>query len=210
MAKSPKKAKDPAHPTRSKAAREHMPPMSAELEELLNPALRRGDAGIGSGTGLQPPPSNSKDRRADNAAAHKARASTPQGFSEAPQAGYVGKTPVGETPAGVNTKLAQALGYRIDEDDEAAPLPAGFSATASALDSLLRSGRREFVRDDGTQKIWTPHRPPRPEKSEGGIPFKIVSDFEPKGDQPSAIRDLVEGARRNDRTQVLLGVTGSC
>ena len=37
----------------------------------------------------------------------------------------------------------------------------------------------------------------------------IKSDFEPKGDQPTAIKDLVEGARRNDRTQVLLGVTGS-
>ena len=58
-------------------------------------------------------------------------------------------------------------------------------------------------------KVWTPHRPSRPEKSEGGIPFKIKSDFEPKGDQPTAIRDLVDGANRHDRTQVLLGVTGS-
>src|SRR5690349_9446430 len=48
----------------------------------------------------------------------------------------------------------------------------------------------------------------RPE-SVGGKPFKLVSDFEPKGDQPAAIKDLVEGVRRNDRTQVLLGVTGS-
>ena len=37
----------------------------------------------------------------------------------------------------------------------------------------------------------------------------LKSDFEPKGDQPTAIKDLVEGAKRNDRTQVLLGVTGS-
>ena len=35
------------------------------------------------------------------------------------------------------------------------------------------------------------------------------SEFEPKGDQPEAIRELVEGVKRNDRTQVLLGVTGS-
>ena len=54
-----------------------------------------------------------------------------------------------------------------------------------------------------------PHRPPRPEKSEGGKRFKIVSEFEPKGDQPEAINELVEGVKRNDRTQVLLGVTGS-
>ncbi|TIS70502.1 MAG: DEAD/DEAH box helicase, partial [Mesorhizobium sp.] len=37
----------------------------------------------------------------------------------------------------------------------------------------------------------------------------MVSDFEPAGDQPTAIKDLVEGVNDNDRTQVLLGVTGS-
>ena len=37
----------------------------------------------------------------------------------------------------------------------------------------------------------------------------IKSEYEPKGDQPTAITELVEGIRRNDRTQVLLGVTGS-
>ena len=57
--------------------------------------------------------------------------------------------------------------------------------------------------------MWTPHRPPRPEKSEGGKRFVIKSDFEPKGDQPQAIEELVEGVKRHDRTQVLLGVTGS-
>ncbi|TIU60103.1 MAG: DEAD/DEAH box helicase, partial [Mesorhizobium sp.] len=57
--------------------------------------------------------------------------------------------------------------------------------------------------------LWTPHRPARPEKSDGGIAIKMVSDFEPAGDQPTAIKDLVEGVDRNDRTQVLLGVTGS-
>ena len=38
--------------------------------------------------------------------------------------------------------------------------------------------------------VFVPHRPPRPEKSEGGRPFVIKSDFEPRGDQPTAIRDL--------------------
>ena len=37
----------------------------------------------------------------------------------------------------------------------------------------------------------------------------MVSDFEPAGDQPTAISDLVEGVGDADRTQVLLGVTGS-
>ncbi|MDH4458499.1 MAG: excinuclease ABC subunit UvrB [Nevskia sp.] len=54
-----------------------------------------------------------------------------------------------------------------------------------------------------------PHRPARPQKSEGGVPIRMASDFEPAGDQPTAIKDLVEGLSNNDRTQVLLGVTGS-
>lgn len=39
--------------------------------------------------------------------------------------------------------------------------------------------------------------------------FKIVSDYQPTGDQPEAIRQLVEGINRGDRFQTLLGVTGS-
>ncbi len=39
--------------------------------------------------------------------------------------------------------------------------------------------------------------------------FKLVSDFKPTGDQPEAIRQLVEGLQRGDDAQVLLGVTGS-
>ena len=39
--------------------------------------------------------------------------------------------------------------------------------------------------------------------------FKLVSDFEPAGDQPQAITELVAGLRRGERDQVLLGVTGS-
>ncbi|HEY1633085.1 MAG TPA: excinuclease ABC subunit UvrB [Rhizomicrobium sp.] len=56
---------------------------------------------------------------------------------------------------------------------------------------------------------FVPHRPARPAKSEGGIKFKLVSEYEPAGDQPTAIRDLVAAARQNERDQVLLGVTGS-
>lgn len=39
--------------------------------------------------------------------------------------------------------------------------------------------------------------------------FELVSDFKPTGDQPSAIKELVEGIERGDGDQVLLGVTGS-
>ena len=39
--------------------------------------------------------------------------------------------------------------------------------------------------------------------------FKLVSDFKPMGDQPEAIRQLVDGLKRGDKAQTLLGVTGS-
>jgi excinuclease ABC subunit B len=39
--------------------------------------------------------------------------------------------------------------------------------------------------------------------------FKVVSDFSPTGDQPTAIKQLSEGVLRNDPAQTLLGVTGS-
>ncbi len=39
--------------------------------------------------------------------------------------------------------------------------------------------------------------------------FKLVSKYQPTGDQPEAIEKLVEGINRGDREQVLLGVTGS-
>ena len=39
--------------------------------------------------------------------------------------------------------------------------------------------------------------------------FEIVSDFKPRGDQPQAIETLVEGIKRGEKGQTLLGVTGS-
>ncbi|NOU47143.1 MAG: excinuclease ABC subunit UvrB [Bacteroidales bacterium] len=39
--------------------------------------------------------------------------------------------------------------------------------------------------------------------------LKLVSDFKPTGDQPEAIKQLVEGLKRSDTAQTLLGVTGS-
>jgi excinuclease ABC subunit B len=72
------------------------------------------------------------------------------------------------------------------------PLPdlaaEGVTATVQALSDLIESGRPEF-RD----KTWMPHRPPRPEKSEGGmrLPHQ-ASDFEPK-------RRPADGDRRTRR-----------
>ncbi|WP_417457800.1 excinuclease ABC subunit UvrB [Kordiimonas sp.] len=56
---------------------------------------------------------------------------------------------------------------------------------------------------------FVPHRPSRPEKSEGGIAFELVSEFTPSGDQPTAIKEIVEGIKAKEQDQVLLGVTGS-
>ncbi|MGH1444283.1 MAG: DEAD/DEAH box helicase family protein, partial [Exiguobacterium profundum] len=41
------------------------------------------------------------------------------------------------------------------------------------------------------------------------IPFALQSEFQPGGDQPEAIRQLVEGVNRGDRYQTLLGATGT-
>ena len=113
MAKSPdsRKGKDPARPTRAKAAREPLAPIAPHLEKLLNPGIAKGTAGVGSQTGLnpqqkpatrtgalpgegakekdpktglQPPASNSWDRREDFSAAHRARKSTREGTPPSP------------------------------------------------------------------------------------------------------------------------------
>lgn len=238
--------KDPARPTRSKAHRPDAPPTDPALEQLLNPGIAKGTAGMGSGTGLQPPPDNSFERRADRRGEHTARRSVVKGFDEAPQRGYVargpllGPEPSQSKPLDINSELRKALGYDNDSSktligvdqaeaetvpsdrDEISlisepqrekrqrhrpspqPVTLGVGASMEALERLLREGREEF-----RGQTWTPHRPPRPEKSEGGVKIVLKSDMQPKGDQPTAIKDLVEGAKRNDRTQVLLGVTGS-
>jgi excinuclease ABC subunit B len=287
MAKKPDTPKKPGRTPKSKAHRPDVQPIGPALAELLNPAINRGESGVGSSTGLQPPPDNSWDRRAGGeAAAHRARASTrgtrddvarrdasnpdttsrglpppnpppPAGegstqpalrrrdstavtqpasplplagegqgggafagaaFSESPQRefapanyGTAASVPV------LDPELAKQLGFTTEEEDAAALArpprnkmeALGVAATAEALETLIREGRPEFRKEDGSIKVWTPHRPPRPEKSEGGVRFVIKSDYEPKGDQPGAIAELVEGIRRNERSQVLLGVTGS-
>jgi excinuclease ABC subunit B len=269
--KTPKSKTSGSKAPSSKASRPDVQPIGPALAELLNPAINRGDAGLGSGTGLQPPPDNSWDRRAGGeAAAHRARASTkgasgdvakrdassfpteppvahpppqpsptrgegaekqagsahgqsdatttPQGLSEAPQREFApANFGTAATIPALDPELAKQLGFTTEEEDAAALArpprnkmeALGVAATADALDALIRDGRPEFKGEDGQIKIWTPHRPPRPEKSEGGVRFVIKSEYEPKGDQPIAIRELVEGVARNDRTQVLLGVTGS-
>src|ERR1700760_2226258 len=67
-----------------------------------------------------------------------------------------------------------------------------------------------FDYDENTMPmLWKPHRPARPDKSEGGRAFKLVSDYQPAGDQLTAIPELVAGVNDHEHDQVLLGVTGS-
>ncbi|MDL2339980.1 MAG: excinuclease ABC subunit UvrB [Pseudomonadota bacterium] len=69
---------------------------------------------------------------------------------------------------------------------------------------------RTSLAEPDSGESFVPHRPPRPAKAEGGRKFVLESDYEPAGDQPAAIAELVEGIRDNGEvSQVLLGVTGS-
>ena len=65
----------------------------------------------------------------------------------------------------------------------------GVTATVEALSKLISEGNPLIKNGEE----WIPHRPPRPEKTEGGIELKMVTEFKPSGDQPTAIADLVQG-----------------
>ena len=106
----------------------------------------------------------------------------PQGFGEAPQPKFESPAPESH-PRGLT----------------------GAAVSANSLKALLEEGDPNIR----NRPPWVPHRPPRPDKSEGGRRFRVVSEFEPEGDQPQAIEELVKGVRSHERDQVLLGVTGS-
>ncbi len=131
------------------------------------------------------------------------------GLGEAPQKAL--KTSRGTSMGGRGSAkeraavgLSPVAGLDVNLEDVGSLPQNAVTATVEALSALIETGRPEFL-----AKTWVPHRPPRPEKSEGGVPLKIVSEFEPKGDQPTAIAELVAGVNAHERDQVLLGVTGS-
>ena len=80
----------------------------------------------------------------------------------------------------------------------------GITATVKALEQIILHGRKEV---EGSSP-WMPHRPERPVR-EGSPPFRMVTDYTPAGDQPTAIAELIEGVNNGETDQVLLGVTGS-
>ena len=208
MAKSPK-------PT-GKASKPDLKPLDEHLAALLNPAL-------------------TPERQAKASARAGKLSGRSEGFGEALQAGYQADVAVTDPKLKAALGLPDISpetphrGDRIrdkdisreamlkeaprrvrqgnvkrdaDEDDESVT---GSGATMVALKELLEGGDPRFRgRTD-----WTPHRPERPEKSEGGIRFDLVSEYKPAGDQPTAIKELVSGVEQSERDQVLLGVTGS-
>ena len=67
--------------------------------------------------------------------------------------------------------------------------------------------------DDAIGDLTLMHAPAAPpavrEKLEGGIRFRMATEFEPAGDQPAAIAELAQGIAAGERDQVLLGATGT-
>jgi len=198
MARTPKDTTPRARPSRGRSGKPTAPPVETE-----------------AGT---PAPAAGRVRRA--------KASEAAGFAEAPQAAFDAGEHLGNESARLlaATLAKQRAATQLPALRQVKPRPEDFSPSAG-LNALLarpeeRSERaKELIARQpmmathplvaGTLPEFTPHRPPRPEKSEGGVPFEIVSDFEPRGDQPQAIKELVEGVNGFERNQVLLGVTGS-
>jgi excinuclease ABC subunit B len=145
-------------------------------------------------------------------------AGTP-GFGEAPQTGFSNGY-----DTGFETGSSSAGNNVLPALRSVAPRPEDFSPSAS-LNAILAAPDQRSDKAKGllamqpmiashplvagTLPEYKPHRPERPTKSEGGVRFKIKSPFEPKGDQPQAIDELVDGVDKAERDQVLLGVTGS-
>ncbi len=73
----------------------------------------------------------------------------------------------------------------------------------------MPSRRRAPVPPETAVEPRVPPEQPRLAPALADTVFQITSDYEPKGDQPAAIEELVKGLERNDKHQCLLGVTGS-
>ncbi|WJI35979.1 excinuclease ABC subunit UvrB [Mesorhizobium opportunistum] len=163
----------------------------ADWAEQIEQEAEKEGRQTGKGDGGKSPKPSKKIPERSAAPGRTARGTSMGGAATARERTAAGLNPV----AGLDVSLEEAETMTSS----------GVTATVAALSALIESGNP--LHKDGV--LWTPHRPARPEKSEGGIAIKMVSDFEPAGDQPTAIKDLVEGVDNNDRTQVLLGVTGS-
>jgi excinuclease ABC subunit B len=174
-------------------------PLAASVSDWLKDIAGADEVGAATARSRIEPPAPGPQRETPKGGA-KAPASKPAKSARGTSMG-ASTDPKARAKGGLNPVAGMSVSL-----EEAAALPTGgVTATVKALEELIQGGRDLFR--DG--KPWTPHRPPRPEKSEGGIRFELVSDYEPKGDQPTAIAELVSGIASHEKTQVLLGVTGS-
>ncbi|MEO0730908.1 MAG: DEAD/DEAH box helicase family protein, partial [Pseudomonadota bacterium] len=153
------------------------------------------------------------------------------GFAEAPQTSF-SIDPSESKPATGAAALPDPSQYGSLEKSQLPALrqsgprpPMGNQSLTATLDAMLarpeqRSDAAKAVLAaqpmiashplvSGAMPAFAPHRPERPAKSEGGVRFHLASDYTPRGDQPTAIAELVDGVNQNEHDQVLLGVTGS-
>src|SRR5882757_867316 len=83
----------------------------------------------------------------------------------------------------------------------------GQPARVGAVATSYRKKAKRTV--DASAPAVEPARPKRTAVPRGGAGFKLASPYQPAGDQPKAIDELVDGLTRGDEAQVLLGITGS-
>ena len=174
--------KDPAKPTRAKASRPELAPIEPALARSCSiPASARAPRGrarrpasaagrtIRSTGAPISPPRTGRASRPRRASTRRRRRAMRRRCGAARRA---------------RSGLGAALWASTEDEHRCPPLPerdgadrargegsglttfrgiTGASATVQALETLLREGRPEF-----SERPWTPHRPPRPEKSEGG------------------------------------------
>ena len=184
----------------------------ADTEKSIGTIVEEKDAGSSEASGGRPAvgPDGAPDRRRGAPTAREGRDKTAKAWS----AGSVSqsKTSRGTSMGGTSDPKQRAAaglnpvaGMDVSLEDAGNLPESGVTATVDALTKLISEG--DPLLKNG--EIWLPHRPERPDKSEGGIAFRLASDYVPMGDQPTAIADLVAGIADHDQTQVLLGVTGS-
>ena len=204
----PRKPETPKPTGKSKAAKPDVVPLGEHLAALLNPALNVRQPGFEESQASfdEAEPVSRIDRKLAEMFAVSAKGKAGQG--EAAQAAGVDHVVGDEVPA---PPVRPSPPLRVSAKGKAPAEAAhpfgmtGASATAESLQALLVAGDPNIKQGEA----WLPHRPHRPDKSEGGIDFALVSEYEPKGDQPTAIAELVAGVTQYERDQVLLGVTGS-
>jgi excinuclease ABC subunit B len=217
----------PPKPSRAKAARPDVKPLDEHLAALLNPALNapgKSQAGgrgfaeaqqaafdAGPVTGVDPALAKALGLKQQPEKVSRKRGETAEPSTYAEIVAAKPRRVMQGNVVGLDGSPAfpddMRLGGGLDGISEADALTstAGVAATHQALEELLKNGNPLFRE----KTIWAPHRPERPAKSEGGYRFVMKAPFEPKGDQPQAITQLVEGVGQHERDQVLLGVTGS-